>query len=167
MKNIIYNSNIVTAINIWYWTDVNTMISQMTCLIYTYQQHLSFYTQLTIHALTSAGCFFSSSFKTLSKIGGCIQVRSLCVFLVGQLLTLCCWAFCIVVICCATTDSTSTSIRLNSSKHAQAPELQDKRQIRKGRRLRLMTTFVTFNSEVDNTLHWLPLTWPILWETCP
>ena len=32
-----------------------------------------------------------------------------------------CW---IVVICCATTDSTSMSIRLNSSKQAQAPELK-------------------------------------------
>lgn len=40
------------------------------------------------------------------------------------LLTLSCWAFCMVAICWATTDSTSTSIRLNSSKQAQAPELQ-------------------------------------------
>ena len=35
----------------------------------------------------------------------------------------CCWAFCMVVICCATTDNTSISIRLNSSKQAQAPAL--------------------------------------------
>lgn len=49
-------------------------------------------------------------------------------FLMNQLLTFCCWAFCIVAICCATTDSTSTSIRLNSSKHAHAPELQNGRQ---------------------------------------
>lgn len=30
-------------------------------------------------------------------------------------------AICIVNICCATTDSTSSSILLNSSKHAHAP----------------------------------------------
>lgn len=35
-----------------------------------------------------------------------------------------------MVICCATTDNTSTSIRLNSSKQAQAPELQSVSQIR-------------------------------------
>ena len=35
-----------------------------------------------------------------------------------------CWmAIWIVWICCAITDSTSRSMRLNSSKHAQAPEL--------------------------------------------
>lgn len=46
----------------------------------------------------------------------------------NQRLTLSCWAFWMVVICCATTDSTSTSIRLNSSKQAQAPELQSGRR---------------------------------------
>lgn len=45
----------------------------------------------------------------------------------NQRLTLSCWAFWMVAICCATTDSTSTSIRLNSSKQAQAPELQSGR----------------------------------------
>ena len=34
-----------------------------------------------------------------------------------------CW---MVEICCATTDNTSTSIRLNSSKQAQAPALENK-----------------------------------------
>ena len=38
--------------------------------------------------------------------------------------TFLCWASWMVVICCATTDNTSMSMRLNSSKHAQAPELQ-------------------------------------------
>jgi len=37
--------------------------------------------------------------------------------------TLCCCAFWIVVICWATTDKTSMSMRLNSSKHAHAPAL--------------------------------------------
>lgn len=36
-----------------------------------------------------------------------------------------CCAFCMVVICWATTDNTSMSILLNSSKHAQAPELKN------------------------------------------
>ena len=33
------------------------------------------------------------------------------------------WAWCMVIICMATTESTSTSMRLNSSKQAHAPEL--------------------------------------------
>ena len=47
----------------------------------------------------------------------------------GLLPTLCCWAFWMVVICWATTDNTSMSMRLNSSKHAQAPELKINRQV--------------------------------------
>ena len=38
--------------------------------------------------------------------------------------TLCCWAFWMVVICWATTDNTSMSMRLNSSKQAHAPALK-------------------------------------------
>lgn len=42
-----------------------------------------------------------------------------------------CIPCCMVNICCATTDNTSKSIRLNSSKHAQAP--QDNKPLMKHR----------------------------------
>lgn len=47
-----------------------------------------------------------------------------------SLRTLCCCAFWMVVICWATTDSTSISMRLNSSKQAHAPELSKEVKMR-------------------------------------
>ena len=58
------------------------------------------------------------------QITATTKARNKCEFRLSVMgLTFCCWAFWIVLICCATTDNTSISIRLNSSKHAQAPEL--------------------------------------------
>lgn len=45
-----------------------------------------------------------------------------------SIITLASIAFWMVIICMATTDSTSMFIRLNSSKHAHAPELYRKRE---------------------------------------
>lgn len=56
-------------------------------------------------------------------------------------LTFCCWASWIVVICCATTDNTSMSIRLNSSKQAHAPALAGKRMRKLKRKYNLATWF--------------------------
>lgn len=68
----------------------------------------------------TCGCFtFSSGIRSFCPWHACVLIA---VYLSVKL-TLCCWAFWMVVICWATTDKTSTSIRLNSSKQAQAPEL--------------------------------------------
>lgn len=65
------------------------------------------------------------------------------------MLTRCCCAFWMVVICCATTDNTSMSIRLNSSKQAQAPALSQRRHL--GRAHTQCTLGTSFQQPSDLT----------------
>ena len=97
----------------------------------------------------------SASPKSASYLNQCTVQSSQAQNLVtklssGYVLTLCCWAIWIVVICWATTESTSMSILLNSSKQAQAPELA---KPLKNFPMAMKSSW----SEQLNTTHWMAI----------